>query len=334
MTMFVTGGTSSIGRILVRELSDQGIPVRALVRSSSSRKVIELPGVTFVDGDVIDAEAVRKGMQGCQSVTHMAAVVGQNAPEEEWWRVNRDGSRNVLQVAYDLGIEVVLVSSISVLGTTSPGETADETRPIDTSRYENLYQKTKHAADEIALDFAAKGLDVKIVYPGFGFGCSKAVSHVSMQEMTLLRMAAGKPVAVLGSGRNRLILAYYRDTAVGISLAHEKGKSGEGYILGNENLTFPEIWEAIGKVLEKKPPKAHLPVGFLNFISSASQKLRGSSIFPSDFLEMIGYDWCFSNRKAREVLGWQPKTFLEAIRETWEEYQAQGVTPKNESAKR
>jgi nucleoside-diphosphate-sugar epimerase len=325
MTMFITGGTSSIGRVLVRELAAKKVPMRVMVRKNSKRSLLEFPGVTFVDGEVTDAEAVRKGMQGCQTVTHLAAIVGHNVPEAEWWRVNRDGARNILQAAYDLHVDsMVQVSSISVMGSTQPGEIADETRPIDSGSYVNLYQKTKHAADEIAQDYAAKGLPVKIVYPAFGYGCSQATSHASLHEQTLLRSAAGKPVAIMGSGRNRLCLAYYNDTAAGILLAHERGKAGEGYILGNENLTFNEIWAAVAKVLGKEPPRRHIPLRVLKLISSASGVLTGKPIFPTDFFEMIGFDWYFSNRKAKEMLGWQPHSFSEGLSETWMEYQKQG----------
>ncbi len=116
MTMFITGGTSSIGRVLVKELSARGNPVRVLVRKNSNRQGIELPGVTFVEGDVTDADSVRMGMEGCKSVTHLAANVGLDIPESEWFRINRDGSRNVLQAAYELQAGMVQVSSISVLG--------------------------------------------------------------------------------------------------------------------------------------------------------------------------------------------------------------------------
>lgn len=67
-----------------------------------------------------------------------------------------------------------------------------------------LIRQIKHAADLLAFEFAAQGLPVKIVYPGFGYGCSQATSHPSLHEQTLLRMAAGKPVAIMGSGKNRL----------------------------------------------------------------------------------------------------------------------------------
>jgi nucleoside-diphosphate-sugar epimerase len=326
MTIFITGGTSSIGRVLVQELARQGQPMRLLVRPNSNRSGLELPGVEFVPGDVTDPQAVKAAMRGCDRVTHMAAVVGQNTPETEWWRVNQDGSRNVLQVAYEQGVSsMVQVSTLAVWGYTAPGETADETRQVDVGKYFNLYQKTKHAADEIARDFAARGLSVKIIYPAFGYGCSRASSHPSLQDQTLLRMASGKPVAIMGSGRNRLCLEYYNDTVLGIQLAHERGRSGDGYILGGENLTFPELWVAIAKLLGKETPTRRIPLPLLRLVSQVSRLLTGKSPLPPEFFEMISYNWVFSSAKAQRELGWQPHTFRDGIAETWAAYQKMGM---------
>lgn len=332
MTIFITGGTSSIGRVYIKTLSCQGETMQVLVRKTSNCQGINLPGVRFVLGDVTDYQSVLEGMQGCSQVTHLAANAGYQLPEAEWWRVNREGSRNVLQAAWDLGVNsMVQVSSLSVLGDTEPGEMADETRPIDPARHVTLYQKTKFAADEIAHDFAGKGLPVKIVYPGFGFGCSFSSSHPSLQDQTLLRMAAGKRVAILGNGKNKLCLAYNNDTVEGIGLAHRNGVAGEGYILGNENLTFPEIWQTIARLLGKEPPNLHIPLSLLRVVSSLSATFRGQPIFGQDFLMMIGLNWCFSNQKACRLLGLKPKTFAAAISETWQAYLDQGWTPSSKS---
>lgn len=328
MTTFITGGTSSIGRVLLKELHCQNETMKVLVRRSSNLTGLMLEGVEFVYGDVTDAKAVLAGMAGCEKVIHMAAVVGGDVPEEEWWRVNRDGTRNVLDSAVKLSVQsMVQVSSLSVLGSTEPGEIADETRTINPQRHTNLYQKTKFAADELAREFSARGLPVKIVYPGFGFGCSFASSHPSMQDQTLLRMAAGKPCAVMGDGKNKLLLAYYNDTVQGIMLAHLHGQKGEGYILGNEALTFPEIWERVARVLGKNPPTRRIPLKFLKGISTFSGAVLRKQIFPADFFDMIGLNWNFSNQKAKNELGWQPLTFSSAIQKTWEAYQFSGWLP-------
>jgi len=205
---------------------------------------------------------------------------------------------------------------------------ADETRAIDPTKHLNLYQKTKFAADQLAFEKAEKGLSVKIVYPGFGFGCSKASSHPSMQDQTLLRMAAGNPTKIMGSGKNKLLLAYYKDTVSGILKTHENGQRGETYILGNENLNFAEILTTIANLLGKKPPKGKIPLTLLKTIANLSRISSGKFVFPPDFLDMITYNWCFSNQKAKTQLGWQPTSFTNAITETWNEYQNSGWIKK------
>jgi farnesol dehydrogenase len=329
MTLFVTGATSSIGQVLVRKLGGDNEKVKVLVRKSSNLKALNFPSVQFVYGDVTDYETVLEGMQGCESVVHMAAIVGHNVPEETWWKVNRDGSRNVLKAAKETGVQsMVQVSTISVLGPTQPGETADENHLVDPGQYFNLYQKTKRAADDIARQFAEDGLRVMIVYPCFGYGFSSASSHPSMHETTLLRMASGKPVAIFGNGQNRLSVSYYDDTVQGILLVMQKGQSGEGYILNGDCLTFNQIWIEIARAIGKKPPTRHIPIELLKFGNAAYSLFRGKPLFPGDFFEMIGYDWCYSSEKAQSSLGWQPTRFHEGIQLTWAAYQQNGWKPK------
>jgi nucleoside-diphosphate-sugar epimerase len=283
--------------------------------------------VEFFFGDVGEPDVVRRGMEGCERVCHLAAIVGHRVSEAEWWRVNRDGTRNVLQAALDLGIHsVVHVSSMAVLGPTRPGEVADERRSVDVRRYVTLYQKTKRAGDDLAREFAVKGLSVKIAYPAVGYGCSRASSHPSLAEMTLLRMASGKPVAIIGTGRNRLCLSYYRDTADGIRLAHERGKAGEGYILGGENLTFREIWAVVAEILGRKPPRWRVPVWLLRATLTVGRLVTLGPLPPAEILELASLDWCFSSAKAQQRLGWRPHDFRDGMAETWSEYRASGWT--------
>lgn len=325
MTHFITGATSSIGKILVREALARGENVRAFVRRTSCREGLEVPGVEFALGDVTDYGSLLAGMRGASRVTHLAAAVGADIPEAEWWSITRDGAANVLRAAGELGVaSFVGVSSLSVLGDTAPGELRDETGLPDPASYSGIYQRTKRAADDLVRAAAASGFKASIVYPGFGYGCSSAQSHASMAEMTLLRMARGEPVGILGSGRNRIALAYYRDTARGVLLAHEKGKPGEGYILTNGNYSFPEIWEAIASVLGRKAPRRRIPLPVLGAVSSLGKLLTGKPVFGGDFLDMVSKDWNFSNEKARRELGFRPMGLLESLEETWREYREAG----------
>jgi NAD+-dependent farnesol dehydrogenase len=318
---FVTGATSSIGKVLVEELSRRGDRVRALVRRSSDVERIRLPGVELVYGDVTEAESVARGMEGCDRVCHLAAIVGGDEAEAEWERVNVGGARNVLDAAIK-GREksVVIVSSMSVLMPTAPGETGDESRRPDPATYFTPYQRTKRAADELArAAFRDAGLSVKIVYPGYGYGASRASSHGGMTEQTLLRMASGGKAAIMGSGKNRFFVSYFKDTARGIILAHDRGLPGDDYLLGNGSFSFVEIWEAVAKVLGKEPPRRRMPIPLLKAINGMSRIRGGKAVFPGDFLDMVGRDWRFTAEKAKSRLGFSPGSLEDTMAETWEE---------------
>lgn len=328
MTTFITGGTSTLGRVLVREFVRQGESLRILVRPNSDRSGLELPGVEFIRGDVTDYVTVRKGITGCDQVCHLAALSCVHAPSAEAWRVNRDGTRHVLQAAYELRVaSVVPVSRVTVLGRVKPGELADETRPVNPADLTSLYQRTMAAADELARDYAAKGLPVKRVYTAFGYGASSQTGQPSFAEQALLQMAAGAPPAAIGSGKHRISLTHYRDLAQGIALAHERGHGGESYILSSENLTLPEAWAALAEIVGKTPPGRRLPLWLARTKSSLGRALTGESLFSQEFYAMLADNWNFSGAKARAELGWQPRTFQEGMGQLWAEWQGRTAAP-------
>jgi nucleoside-diphosphate-sugar epimerase len=325
MTTFVTGGTSRIGRVLVRELVRQGEAVRVLVRPKSNRAGLELPGVEFIHGDINDLVTVRKGITGCDRVCHLAGL-GPQASETDLWRVNRDGTRNLLQAALDLrAASVVQVSSLVALGPTSPGdEPANERHRAPAGRYFALFQTVRRAADDMAREYAVKGLGVKLVYPGCGYGSVRSAAQSPLTEQTLLRMAAGKPALVVGNGRTRVAAAYYKDLVQGITLAHGRGQAGESYLLAGECLTLPQIWATVGEVLGKPVFPRRLPLWLARSAAGLAQTTTGHPPFPADFLVMVGRDWCFSSEKAARSLGWRPRSLRDGMADAWEEFQALG----------
>lgn len=324
MTTFITGATSPLGRVLVRELVRQGEAVRILVRPTSNRAGLELPGVEFIRGDVTDLVTVRKGITGCDRVCHLAAQVNSQTSEAERWRVNRDGARAVLQAAQDLRVaSVVHVSSVVALGPTQ-GAGADESHRAPAGRAYAAQQTMRRAADEIAQEYAGKGLAVKVVYPGFGYGMVRGIAPTGLTAQTLLRMASGKPAVLLGNGRNRLSVTYYKDIAQGILLAHANGQAGEGYLLVGANLTLPQIWQSVADLLGRTPPQRRMPLWLAQTGSVLARLGAGQDPYPADFLAMLRRDWDFSSEQAERRLGWRPRPFRAAIAETWEEAQGMG----------
>ena len=314
MTTFVTGATGDLGRVLVRELVQQGHAVRLLVQPDSNRAGLELPGVEFVRGSIHDAVVVRKGITGCDRVCHLAAE-GSDAGESALWRGNRDGTAVVLQAAYDMRVaSFVVVSDLALLGPTEPDAAADESRALNlpTQHPSSAYLQSRHAADTLAHDFAAKGLPVKIVYPGAGYGCVRPPGQGGLAESMLLRLATNKPVAVPGDGQHQVGMSYFKDTARGIILAHEWGRAGQSYILAGDTVTWLQAWEAVAEVLGKATPQRHTPLWLA----------RMTGALPAEILTWAGQNWSYSNEKARRDLGWRPFSFRDGMAETWEELQS------------
>jgi nucleoside-diphosphate-sugar epimerase len=316
MTTFITGATTDLGRVLVREMVQQGEALRLLVRGDSNRSGLELPGVEFIRGDISDGVAVRKGMAGCDRVCHLAGLSAATPDGVDAGRVHQGAARLVMQAAQDMRVRsVVHVSAIGLLSPSGPdGEPADETHTLDPRRLSKSLG-ARHAADEVARDFAAKGLPVKLVYPGVGYGYVRPPGEGGLAAWTLLRFANGGPATVPGNGHARLPVAYFKDTAQGIMLAHERGREGEGYLLVGETLTWPQMWLAIGEVLGRDAPMRRVPLWLARWTGS----------LPAEVLDLCRHDWHVSAEKARRELGWRPSSFRDGIGETWEEYAASGM---------
>lgn len=325
MTTFVTGGTSLLGRAVVRELVRQGEAVRIFVQPESNRAGLELPGVAFVRGEIGDLLDLRKGITGCERVCHLTGAADANVSIVEGWRTQLEGTRHVLQAAQDVrAASVVQVSSILALGPTSPGEAAAETHQAPLGGPLAAYQKAQRVADELAQEFAGKGLSVKLVYPGFGYGSVHSAQPSPLLQQTLLRMASGQAGVIVGNGRNRIAATYLKDIAQGILLAQSHGRAGEGYLLVGESLTLPQMWLAIADILEKTPPRRRLPF-WLAQLSAGMARLAGNhTLYPPDFLTMARHDWNYSSEKAAQELGWRPYPFREGMAAAWDELQAQG----------
>lgn len=311
MTTFITGATTSLGRVLVRELVRQGEAVRLLVQPESNRSGLELPGVFFIRGEITDAVSVWKGITGCDRVVHLLDQP-EALSEAVLNRIQRDGTRNVLQAAQDLRVSsIVQVSSVAVLGPTQGEAAADETHAA-TRTYHPTWIKAQIAANEIAIDYAQKGSPVKIVYPGVGYGYVRAPGNSGLAEHTLLRMAGGKAAVIPGNGHQHLPVVYYKDLVEGIRLAHEQGSAGAGYLLVGEAPTWHELWDDVADLLNKPTPTRTTPLIWAKLTNA----------LPADLLELAGHDWYYNSAKARTDLGWQPLSWHEGITATWDEIQA------------
>lgn len=314
MRAFVTGGTGFIGANVVRALLARGLKVRALVRPGADLRNLEGLDIELAQGDVRDASSVRRAMEGCELVFHVAALYSfWVRPRSLIYEVNVDGTRNVLQAALELGAErVVYTSSVAALGLREDGRPADEDTPVDPKVIVGDYKKSKYLAQQVALAYAKKGLPVVIVNPTFPVGpydIKPTPTGQVIRDFLDRRMPA-----YLETGMNVVAAA---DVAEGHLLAAERGRPGEKYILGGENLTMRELLETLAEITGLPAPKVRLPywpILALSYLNAGICRLTGGTPrMTPDTVRMSRHYMFFSPRKAVEELGLPQTPAREAL---------------------
>jgi dihydroflavonol-4-reductase len=318
MRAFVTGGTGFIGGRLVRRLRDRGNEVVALVRSPGNASDLAALGCELAEGDLSSTDAIRRGVQGCDAVFHVAAVykVGIPASEHEaMYDANVRGTERVLDAAVEANVKrIVYVSTVAVFGNTH-GKIVDETYSRNGDDFLSYYDETKYRSHEAALDRIAKGAPIVIVQPGgvYGPGDHSELGNMIDQART------GKLKLMLfpQTGFN---LVHVDDVADGVVLAHDRGEVGQAYVLGGQIATMRELVERVSELSGRKPPKRELPVSMMKMaipIGPLVGKLMG---FPPNLRELIktsdGATFWASDTKARRDLGYSPRDMETGLRET------------------
>jgi dihydroflavonol-4-reductase len=255
MKAFVTGGTGFIGSSVVRVLLDRGIGVRALCRPGSDRANLEGLDVEIVEGDLLDPLSLRRGMAPCELVFHVGALYSfWVRPRSLIYRVNVEGTRTILETARMLGVErVVYTSSVATLGLRDDGRPADESTPTRLEQVIGDYKKSKYLAEQVALEQAGR-MPVVIVNPSFPVGPRDVKPTPTGQ--TILDFLNRKMPAYIDTGMN---VVDVEDVALGHWLAAEKGRVGERYILGGENVSMKGMLDLLSEITGLPAPRARVP---------------------------------------------------------------------------
>jgi dihydroflavonol-4-reductase len=317
MRTLVTGATGYLGTELVRELRRRDREVRALVRSRAGAARLDGLGAEIVEGDVLDPESVRRALDGVTRVFHMAGVVGHRASDEPRLQaVNVDGARTVLDLCARAGVErVVFTSSVSTIGPAGgPGHPRDEGAWLidgDDGRADFRYGRTKAAGEQAALA-AAAGLDVVITNPGFAIGPGDVhrVSSWPVEEYLRGRLRFTVP--------GGLSYVDARDVAVGHLLAEDRGKTGERYILTNDdgNLSHRDFFALVGRVTGKPRRQLHTSPGMLRPMLRVGSALRLPLPLDDQELASSAHWWYYTAAKARAELGFSVRPIDETVRDT------------------
>jgi len=329
--VLVTGATGFIGTRLVQALVERGRSVRALCRRDNVTSPPGLglrdgaplrhPKVELFRGDITDAESVNRAMEGCTEVFHVAGYAKNWAPDPTtFYRVNRDGVKNVLAAAQRCGVRrVVWTSTIQTFPPTPPGQIGDETW-VNRGPFLTDYEASKVAAEKEALAMARQGLDVVIVNPTRVFGPGHITEGNSLSRLIDM-YDRGRLPFLLNAGRNIGNYVFVEDVVEGHLLAMERGRSGEKYILGGENVSLREFFRLVDQVSDKR--HFQIPIfrpGALTFAWVQKKLAEWFGIYPAitpGWVRTFLMDRAYTCRKAQEELGYQPRPLIEGLRITY-----------------
>jgi len=292
-----------VGWHVARLLIERGHPVRALVRASSKLREIEAETVT---GDLRDPESLKRAAAGCGVVFHVAADYRLWVKDSrEMYRSNVDGTRNLLEAARAAGVErVVYTSTVGCIGIPSNGE-GDEQTPVGLADMTGPYKRSKFQAEEVALRYAADGLPVVIVNPTAPVG-DHDFKPTPTGKIVVDFVQGGMP-AYIDTGLN---LVDVRDVAEGHLMALERGKPGERYILGCQNLTLQEILARLARICGREAPSWRIPYSVAYAAALASTgwaRITGRTPrAPLDGVRMARKKMFASHGKAARELGFSP----------------------------
>jgi len=256
MLTLVTGATGFIGSAVVRALLARGRAVRCMVMPGDAQgEELARLGVEVVTADVASREQVARAVDGCQVVYHLAALYKLWVADPlQLYRVNVEGTWNVLFAAQRAGVKrVIHTSSIAAIGH-HEGRLSDETTPFNQWNEGNDYIRSKWLSERVARAFAAEGLPVVIVNPSFPLGQGDRVPTPTGRMIVEL-MNGRLP----GYTRGGINVVDVDDCAEGHLRAEERGRVGERYILGSHNVSHRDLARAVARQAGLGRPLVPLP---------------------------------------------------------------------------
>jgi dihydroflavonol-4-reductase len=321
---FITGATGFLGSHVARVLAEQGAGLRLLVRSTSNLKNLEGLQAETAMGDLRDAASLEKAMSGCEVVFHVAADYRLWVQDPaEMYRSNVEGTRAILEAARKNGVRcVVYTSSVATIGFTGNGHPADEDSPVALADMIGHYKRSKFMAEQVALEAGRAGMRVVTVNPTTPVG-EQDIKPTPTGRI-VVDFLKGKFPAYVETGLN---LVDVRECALGHVEALEKGKSGERYILGGENLTLKQILDKLGAISGLPSPKVKLPYFVAYAAGLVDQTVSGRLLHrePRATVETVRMGkkkmWASSGKAERE-LGWKILPADNALRRAVEWFRA------------
>ena len=339
MKVLVTGSSGFIGSHLCKALIEKGNSVRAFHRSSSNLRLLQDLPVEHTLGDLTQPETIKKAVEGMDVIFHTAAHLGPRAETGAMYAVTVEGTRLLLNAAEEAGVNrVVYTSSAAALGIPeTPPNRGKQVALLDENHSWNLrpedwpYAYSKYLAEREVQKAVARGLDVVIVNPTYVLGAG----DVYRRSSSLVVWAARHTLPGMIEGG--LNIVHIQDVVSGHLAALDKGKKGERYILGGENISLRELITLICQTAGVAAPQTTLPSGLLRSLSRPLHFLRPFIKLPisSELLNMAGKYFYYNAKKSQIVLGIDHlASAAEAVRDAYEWFVQAGAIPqKSESDK-
>jgi dihydroflavonol-4-reductase len=331
MTTLVTGATGFVGSAVARVLAARGHPLRLLTRPGSDRRNLIGLEAEVVTGDLTDPASLARAAAGCRFVVHVAADYRIWVPDPAaMLRANVDGAVAMVRAAAQAGAErIVHCSSVAALGQIGDGTSADEDTPTDEADFVGVYKRSKYLAERAVLELArSESLPVVVVNPAAPVG-PRDIKPTPTGKM-ILDAAAGRVPAYIDTGLN---IVHVDDVAEGHVLALEKGRIGERYVLGGENMSLKEILTLVASVVHRRPPFVQLPEAVVWPAAFLMEKLAGitgiAPVMTRDHIKMARKKMFYSSAKAMRELGYQPRPVRLAVEDAVAWFRANGMLKKS-----
>jgi dihydroflavonol-4-reductase len=321
----VTGATGFVGAAVARNLAANGHRLRLMARAGSDRRNLAGIDAEVVEADLAVPESLPAAVAGCRYLFHVAADYRLWVPDPALMRrTNVDGTIALLRAAKAAGVErSVYTSSVAALGLTRDGSPADETTPVQPSHLIGAYKRSKYDAEQAVRALAAEQ-DIVIVNPSTPVGPGD-VKPTPTGKM-VLDAANGRMPAFVDTGLN---IVHVDDCAGGHVLAMQRGRRGEAYILGGDDLMLGEFFALIARQARRKPPKIRLPIAPLVPIAWVMERIAGvtgkTPLMTTEMLKMAHKKMFFRSGKAIRELGYAPRPAASAIAGALDYFTARGL---------
>lgn len=329
MRALVTGATGFVGSAVARALSRAGWQVRALVRPGSDRRNLRGLAIETALGDLTDRSSLEAALEGCEALFHLAAEYRLWTPEPGLlYRANVEGTRNILDAARRSRVtRIVYTSSVATVGLPPDGSPGREDTPVRLEDMIGHYKRSKFLAEQLVREQARSGIPVVIVNPSTPIGPGDLKPTPTGQ--IVVDAARGRMPAYVDTGLN---IVHVDDVAAGHLQALERGRPGERYILGGENLTLREILIEITRIAGRSPPRIRLPHAAilpLAFVAEGWARLtRRPTRITLEGVRMARHRMYFRSDKAAAELGYRWRAPAAAFEDAVSWFREQGLLPR------